>query len=489
MFTITLGAIKKNKNSTARTVTNAIGSPIVELKENTSIIRPTFVLDMGYNGCPPAEAIINANYINCSKFNRSYWITNITFLSMDLVEIECEVDALASFAPSIMNSEAYINYASLGYDSMIPDGRIPITARNDYGKIPFVEGTLSAIDTAFGTYVLFFASDGAIGQSGMVQAFALSPAELSTIANKIYVTAEWEKVKDYLYNPDEALHSCLWLPIKKGEIAGVATSMSFGSYSFGSYNVANPRISSSCELTVSLPYIDNKGRYDWRNAEPTTSWFLWLPGVGMIDFPMSTCLKEGTTKPVISVGMQLAVYSGEISYNITCNGILVLFVKGNLGSPVPVGRSSSNFGSVLSSALSGGSNAIMAIASKNPALVAGGGLSAFTSAINAGVNMMQFSASATGAISGWATPLSLMNKVRLFCIPRGLSDDPYGKLKDVIGAPVFKYGKLSEYTGGKVFCSNINYDWSTGSPPTSEEYEMIRSYFTSSEGVFLEDTQ
>lgn len=490
MFTITLATVWKNKNSTARAVTNAICSTTVELKENTSIIRPTFVLDLGHNGMTIGEIIVNANYLTCNTFKRNYWITNITFTSYDLVEIECEVDVLASFATDIMNSEAYINYASLNYDSMIPDGRIPLTARNKHGLSQMMEGKFDILDnTGFGCYVLFFASSSGLGNTGMVQAFAMSAGNLTALANTIYSTNMWDKVKDYLYNPDEALHSCIWLPVKLSSISGSSVSMGFGGFEFGSFPTAKTRVSSVAELLVSLPYKDNKGNYDWRNAEPTTSWFMWLPGVGAIDFPMATCLKEGKGDIKISIGLQLSVITGEISYNITCNGALVLFVKGNIGAPVPVGRSTNGMGNVISSSLQGASNSLMAVASKNPTISAGAAMHAMSSAVNAGISWVQFSASATGAVCGWATPLSLQNVVRLFAIPRELAENPYGDLKEVIGAPVFKYGKLSDYAGGKVFCSNINYKWTGSKAPTSEEYDMIRTFFTSSEGVFLEDTQ
>lgn len=485
-FTITLATNKKNKNSIARNVTNAICSPVVELKEDTSIIEPTFVLDLSYNGMTSGDIVVNANYLVCTKFNRYYWITNIVFTSMDVVEITCIVDALATFAIGIMESEAYINYASSSYNSMIPDNRIPMSVTHNNG---FQEETFDILSST-GCYILFAASEEASGTTGLAQGYACDVSTLRSIAIIFFGSDALSKIIDKLYSPLDSIVSCMWIPLTLSAASGEKGMMKFGDYVVGEHNFAKIMTSTTAHMTVDLPYMDANRNYDWRNCPPYTNWYVWLPGCGLVEFPMELCIKgNNNRKPVISFGLQVSPTNGECSYNIVCNDTLVMFCKGNLGVNLPLSKTNNGMGNLLTSSAGILAGTGLAMASQNPAIAIGGVLTAAASAVSAGASLIQHSVSANGAIGGWATPESLRTCVRLFHCSSALSDNPFGSLKEVIGAPVFKYAKLSSYNGSKVFCSNINYAWNRDIAPTDREYEMIRQAFVSQEGVILKETE
>lgn len=485
-FTITLVVNKKNKNSIARNVTNAICSTVAELKEMTSIIQPTFILDLNKAGMTSGDNVVNANYLVCTKFKRYYWITDIRFVTNHIVEIECVVDALATFATNILNSEAYINYASSNFNPYLPDNRIVPGIATTTGR---QEGIFNILDKD-GCYVIFVASSSASGKTGVVQGYVLSESNLFGVASEIYSSSLMGKIKDTLYNPDEALVSCLWMPVKQSAIQGDSRPMKFGDYEISSSNFTVVTTTSSIiNLVVELPYMDSNRNYDWRNVSPYTDWFIWLPGCGLIPFPMELCLKGTNVKPVLEVGLQLSCTNGDCTYTINCNNRMIMNCKGNIAVQLPVPRTSNGIAGAISAGAGIASGLGMAMVTKNPAFAIGGMLSAASSAASAGASLIQHSISASGSLGGWSCPETLRDSVRLYYSCNELSDNPFGNLKEIIGCPVFKQAKLSEYTGAKVFCSNINFSWDGDIAPTDTEYEMIRQAFVSQEGVILKETE
>lgn len=65
------------------------------LKESTSIINPTFVLEASLSD------LVRANYVTVPQFGRSYFIKDIVSITTDLLEVNCHVDVLSSFKDDI----------------------------------------------------------------------------------------------------------------------------------------------------------------------------------------------------------------------------------------------------------------------------------------------------------------------------------------------------------------------------------------------------
>lgn len=482
---VELLSFKKNKNSTAIGGGTSFGTFNVILKEETSVVNPVFIIDMNYNGAPSGPDLIRANYLYCGHFQRRYWINDIVFITDDVAEIHCTVDVLGTYINGIMNSEAYVNYANKSYNALIPDKRIPMQITHKFKKY---EATIPSISQT-GAYILFCASSEVDGQTGLAQGFVCSAGDLSSIASKLLDTGFLSKVIDNIYAPLDSIFSCMWLPCDSGKVGGGAKSIKFGDYDGGSYKVAMPKMTTYATIVVELPYQDPiTGYYDWRNVAPWTDWYLWLPGVGYIEFPMEKCINQGQGSISIEFTIQVSVTNGECSYTAKCNSTIVMFCKGNIGVAVPVAKTGNGLGNVLAQSASVSRSLGVMAMTTNPAIATAGALSAVSSGIGAGAGLVQHSVSASGAIGGWSIPQDMLTKVQLFCICNDFATNPFGNVKDLIGCPVFKESKLSTYTGGKVFCSNINYDWSGEMFPKDEEYEMIRSALTSQDGVWLEQS-
>lgn len=76
----------------------------VRLKEDTSVIDPTFVLSgVGeQHGVP-----VDFNYLYCEYLQRYYFVKDIRYARGGAIEIDCHVDVLMSYSQYIRNHGAY----------------------------------------------------------------------------------------------------------------------------------------------------------------------------------------------------------------------------------------------------------------------------------------------------------------------------------------------------------------------------------------------
>lgn len=93
-------------------------STYVWLKEDTSIIDPVFVLEATLSD------LVEANYVTVPTFGRSYFITNITSITTNLVELTCHVDVLSSFADEIKANKGIIFRQENDWNLYLNDGVI-----------------------------------------------------------------------------------------------------------------------------------------------------------------------------------------------------------------------------------------------------------------------------------------------------------------------------------------------------------------------------
>ena len=94
----------------------------VYLKENVSLLDPVFILTLDSNG----EWNTGYNYVVVDEWNRSFFITDITYMSENVLQISCHVDVLMSFHNSIFNLSTLIERQEFVYSPYIQDDEIPV---------------------------------------------------------------------------------------------------------------------------------------------------------------------------------------------------------------------------------------------------------------------------------------------------------------------------------------------------------------------------
>lgn len=103
MPTITIGRMSKKINSMRRTFDeNSTVDVSVKLKEKTTEHDPVFILQ----GLP-----LDNDYNYCKWGRRRYWINKKVYVTNDIMEFYCNLDPLATFHDSILDSTGFCSFA------------------------------------------------------------------------------------------------------------------------------------------------------------------------------------------------------------------------------------------------------------------------------------------------------------------------------------------------------------------------------------------
>mgnify|MGYP003289923510 CR=1 FL=1 len=243
--------VNKRRNSTA--LPEGSGTIVeVYLKENTSIINPLFVLSGDY---------LTTNY-NYAFFNgRYYWVNDVVQRHNNLIELQCEVDVLATYRLNIKASTAYIKYAATAYNSLIVDNRIPtvMTSRT------YARSSSTALFTRSGCAVLQYVSgadNNTVG--GGVCADAMYLSSISALCAELYTAGStiWDELVKQAGSVAECLVSAVYLPIDIGEVSsGSFRAAMIGNYqsTYGNGKPITDRYWTKTK-TVTIPWPTNDFR-------------------------------------------------------------------------------------------------------------------------------------------------------------------------------------------------------------------------------------
>ena len=93
------------------------------LKESTSIINPTIRLKA------TDVNVLKGNYCYIPKFNRFYYVNNVTNINADTWELSLHVDVLMSFRDDIESRHVVFNHSESGYNLYLNDGSLQMDSR------------------------------------------------------------------------------------------------------------------------------------------------------------------------------------------------------------------------------------------------------------------------------------------------------------------------------------------------------------------------
>ncbi len=93
------------------------------LKENTSIINPTIRLKA------TDVNVLKGNYCYIPKFNRFYYINNVTNINADTWELSLHVDVLMTFRDDIETRHVVFNHSESGFNLYLNDGSLQMDSR------------------------------------------------------------------------------------------------------------------------------------------------------------------------------------------------------------------------------------------------------------------------------------------------------------------------------------------------------------------------
>lgn len=388
-ITITAYTFSKRSNSTKQP--DVSGTEFsVSLKAATSYENPTFILN--YSGT------FAYNYMQWGSWY--YFVTSVTQLRNDLLEINCKLDVLATFKTEIGATSAFVLYDTAANTEII-DRRLSTKTTK---TVTSAVGTFSTIGTVGLDGPIVVMGITSIGYGHMFYAMTreqayrlladinlwLNNANFLPIPDVTDWTDQLEVFKTVGYNVTlffrqffatgkaaDNVKSAFQIPIPLSSLPGYSTTVKLGDYetSVTATMLTGKRtVSDSC--TVAIPWQFT----DWRNNDPYTEIYVYLPYIGLVSYPASALVGCAS----LDVLAELDLYTGDAIFRVQGNDAAIGRPLGkygcNLGGAYAVGSSNINtaaIGTSIAGALGAGAAAI-----------ATGGIGAAAAVGAAGINGM-----------------------------------------------------------------------------------------------------
>lgn len=419
----------KRKNSTARPSVGLAQSKQVNLKENCSVESPVFLLQ-GID--------TDINYVQA--FGHYYFVTDITILSNDIMQINCSQDVLATYYNEIKNSSQYVLYDTTPNIEII-DRRL-----NQFTSCATRSNSVAFRDDVTpnsGAYILTLTGEAGVGVYSVTrQVLDYIYPDISTAFDAyIQGTDPFDAIKAGFMqlvssgNLPENIKDVRWIPFTvQGDT--LVSPLKVGKYEIlrdgtpiGARRIDSRLISYTAQ--VSIPWQHS----DWRNCEPYTTLTLYIPFVGVVSYPSSQL--QGKT--YLQIKSCLDAYTGDISIEVYAGSDYIIGSYGaTTGVSMYVGGLSHSPMSIIGGATSA---TIGAIAGNLPAMAEG-----ITTAFSP-------YDSTVGGISGASGAGMHMNILcTTYC--HNTTDEP-SDVSAFMGTPTFAYKSLSGLTG-YVQCSNAS---------------------------------
>lgn len=370
MINIYLFNYSKKDNSTAYPATDTGSRFRCAVKTGSSIISPVVELS--------TEELPNYNYAYIPNFKRWYFVTNTTF-ERGLWVLSLACDVLASYKKEIGATTMYMERASAGQNVRLKDTLFPVTGASSVTKTVIEYGNLMTFGSG-DIAVTVLSQASAAGLS----TYVFSAAEFYKFCDSLMATGTdssesiWdslsESIKITTFEPLRYIGAVYWFPpsnIRKSATA--ITSLKLGNFTatgFTCYRLATNASPYQVTYTVTLPkHPQASSRGKWVNLAPCSEYELQLPPFGTISLD-TTALMDATT---ITVEILPDALTGMGRCIITTDTNAVLAdLAGQWGVPVQIASQvNMNYGSAITSAISGGLGAAAAITGDIPGAIAG----------------------------------------------------------------------------------------------------------------------
>mgnify|MGYP004563434603 FL=1 len=432
---ITLYNFSKRSNSTKQPSNGTIKH--VTLKNECSIYNPIFIFSSNNH---------DFNYIKAFS-NKYYYVTDIKHTPQNIIEVSCEMDILATYKYNILDSYAFVLYATKYYNTSLVDTRL---SSNKNVIVNSTNASLSFIAKTQKMHIVSY-----IGNNG-ASYVALDDSALNRLCNAI----QSNEFAELFNNPQNALAkvltdtsscitSCLYNPCTvTGAVKEIILA---GGYAPGVTGYAVNR-DTDMEIDIAIPWNFT----DFRQCSKFTTLLIYLPGYGY----QSLNADNYCGKNSIHLRANLDSVVGEITYlidhKVKCSAVL--------SSNEQISTTTNGRGGILSTA----STAIGSIT---------GGIQP-SSIFNSVISSLRTDVGSVGS-NGGLTSFNAKHNITLYCISHDTNVAPEN-LTNNYGRPLNEVIYLNSLLGGYVECANASISANT----SQENIEKINSYLNG--GVYLE---
>lgn len=312
----------------------------VVLKEDTSVIRPHFIIS-GFD--------TSWNYIVWGS--RYYFVEDIVILSNTQAEYICALDVLATYKSVIGSSTEYVTRAASSYNPYVIDTKYPALADTDLSSL-YLTG-LSVNST--GIYVL-----GVVGgdATNSVTYYTLGVGGFASLMGALFNTSYLNasdisvELQKELVNPFQYIVSCYWFPFTAQQIAGDMAQIKFGWWDSGVYGgkLADSDRVVSLEATFAPPrHPQAATRGQYLNDAPFTRYTLNCYSFGSIPLNPSPFV-DGDAG---AIEIDVDIFTGVAQMYVACAGSRLFTTISQFGVPIQINQNTANVVGGAISALSG----------------------------------------------------------------------------------------------------------------------------------------
>lgn len=332
----------KRKNSTKQPTG---GTEVdVVLKRDCSIERPVFILSS-----PVTE------YTYVEAFGHYYFVSDIVNLNAGMSEIHCNQDVLATYKTVIGNTSAYILYDTTS-NSEIPDERL---STKTTPTLMTNTSTFRSDVSESGTYIVSLTGTKKTGSYVVPYSTLkfLMPDIETVFDSYIQGTDPFSAIvgagKQLIGSGQIAqnIRDVRWIPFSvSGDVSELLTVGMYDIYNNNGIPLGGHRIENRLSLmdeSVAIPWQHT----DWRNADPYTQVYLYIPFVGVVSYPASSLIGQ----TYIYVHSSLDKVTGDISISVDSGNVFLGCYGASTGVTVALGSSGINSANIANGVIAGAS--------------------------------------------------------------------------------------------------------------------------------------
>lgn len=385
-FTVNFYNFTKRENSTAQPSGSGRSFDCV-LKENSSVIDPVIILDLGTDNAP------TYNYAFIPAYGRYYAVTEWTWVEHRLWSASLSCDVLASYKSVIGNKDLYILRSSAASNGRVVDNYYPTIAkpysyidRQPAVTISNKAGTTVTDNTfwngAYGYYYLGVVGNNRTGVSCYCltyNAFKLVLKELTDFTPSDMSDVSTGIAKQFA-NPMQYIVYCYWLPFAPvGVTFSTSVSINFGYYSinvsgtlaaFASVEPVSDCAKCSFELPIRKhPQAASRGLY--LNQAPFSNYRVSVMPFGVFSLDSSMMIDD--TKVRCEFWTDFS--TGQAQLSIWATNTLLAKQKTQLGVPVNISQATVDYIGAATGAINGVGSALMSGLTGNAIGVIAGAIS------------------------------------------------------------------------------------------------------------------
>ncbi len=412
----------KRINSTKQP-TNGTTITTVALKTPCSIETPVFIL----NGI--SDSI---NYIKWG--NRYYYVTDVTWLTNNNIQVSCDLDVLATYKSNILSTKAFVEYSDYAYNVNLLDPRISTQYNTTQSS--------NAIDPNFfglpGYYMLTCVSSTGVAVTYICSYITLQELGFY-ISNTMTDTVADTFIKKFgsVFN---CILNCVWVPFDYSNL-GTTTTIKLGDVDTGiQAKYLWPLWNGTGDLSISVPWLNSGNNIARRENEHIE---LFLPGYG------TAILNPSAINYASSLTIN-AYYdrTGGLTYSVkNGSGFKALF-SCEVGVPIAVTQFTESVRGKLLSNLTSGAESAYQYHSAQPHNSINTAYFGFMAKINGRASSVGAVASSVGGNGGGAAVADMINDpyIRITNTSYTYSEDQ-ADMEDRYGRPEFAVHTLTSFTG------------------------------------------